>query len=270
MQRFFCFSLVSSIRSTLSVALLFAAATSAYAIITRHDVDDSKFLKLGSEFRDSICNLNINPKVPDCMATFLNKRWVITAAHCAALIDEKIKKGARHDVEFKGKFFEVNRVHLHPQYVNTRSVQDIALIELKTDVPDVKPIAILTDAFIMRETIFVAGYGDKGTGITGPAGNDGKLRAGTNLLQGVSTEWVRFVFDAPESRDVTALEAISGPGDSGGPAMVKRGNNYFLVGISSRQSTRATGGKEGLYGVTEFYTRVSSYQDWISKTLSET
>ena len=36
--------------------------------------------------------------------------------------------------------------------------------------------------------------------------------------------------------------------------------------MSSGQDTRATEGREGLYGVTEFYTRVSSYLDWIDDT----
>jgi Trypsin len=227
------------------VCFLFSFALPANAIIVRHDVDETKYFELGEDFRALICNLNVNPKVPDCMATFLSKRWIITAAHCAVLIDEKMKKGAPHEIEFQSAFFGVEKVYLHPGYVNTRSVQDIALIKLKADVPRTKAVSVLTDPFQMRETIFVAGYGDTGTGKTGPTGNDRKLRAGTNRIDSISTEWVRFLFDAPESPNTTELEAISGPGDSGGPALVERGNKYFLVGISSRQSTRATGGKEG-------------------------
>lgn len=40
-------------------------------------------------------------------------------------------------------------------------------------------------------------------------------------------------------------------------------------GISSGQSTSATGGLEGRYGVTESYTRVSIYRDWIDATLRD-
>ena len=43
----------------------------------------------------------------------------------------------------------------------------------------------------------------------------------------------------------------------------------MLVGVSSGQSTRATGGREGRYGVTEYYVRVSSYLDWIEQTIEK-
>jgi len=36
-----------------------------------------------------------------------------------------------------------------------------------------------------------------------------------------------------------------------------------IAGISSGQSTRATDGHPGRYGVTEYYTRVSRYVAWI-------
>lgn len=75
------------------------------------------------------------------------------------------------------------------------------------------------------------------------------------------------LIDSPESDKVTKLEGISGPGDSSGPAFIQMGETYALAGISSAQSTRATGGVEGLYGVTEYYTRVSSYVDWIEGTI---
>jgi secreted trypsin-like serine protease len=249
--------------------LTLAAALPANAIITRHDVADEKFLALGREFRDSICNLNVTPKVPDCMATFLNKRWIITAGHCAEVVTARMNKSGRHEIEFRGELFEVEKVYLHPRYVNDRSIEDIALIKLRVPVPRVQAIEVLSGPLYMNEPLVVAGYGDIGTGKTGPAGNDAKLRAGTNVIDRVSDQWVRFRFDAPESPNATDLEAISGPGDSGGPALVRRSGKYFIVGISSRQSTAATNGREGLYGVTEFYAHAPTYNAWISTTLKE-
>jgi len=55
--------------------------------------------------------------------------------------------------------------------------------------------------------------------------------------------------------------------DSGGPAYHEAGGVSYVVEVSSCQSTRATGGREGMYGVTEFYTRVSSYVGWIAETV---
>lgn len=65
------------------------------------------------------------------------------------------------------------------------------------------------------------------------------------------------------------LELGCGPGDSSGPAFIRKGNDYFIAGISSGQSTSATGGREGVYGVTEYYTRVSTYIGWIEETISK-
>lgn len=237
------------------------------AIIIRHDVADDRYLTFGRGFRDSICHLNVNPKVPDCMATFVAKRWIITAAHCAELVAARMKKTGRHDIDFRGKLIEVEKVYLHPQYLSTRSVEDVALIKLREKGADARPIPLFTERLIMHEPIIVVGYGDFGTGISGPVANDAKLRAGTNTLDRISDEWLRFRFDAPQDPGVADLEAISGPGDSGGPLFVTRQGRHYIAGISSRQSTAATGGREGLYGVTELYARTATYHSWIVETL---
>ena len=111
-----------------------------------------------------------------------------------------------------------------------------------------------------------AGRGHSGDGLTGPDVRDGRLRAATNRIEAVRQNWLTFLFDAPPTG--TDLEGISGPGDSGGPAFMMVGGTTYLVGISSGQDSRATG-KEGVYGVTEYYVRVSSYADWIRKTMAE-
>lgn len=61
------------------------------------------------------------------------------------------------------------------------------------------------------------------------------------------------------------LEGISGPGDSGGPAFLEIDGVIFLAGVSSWQDNRAQGGRQGVYGVLEYYARVSSYVGWIDE-----
>jgi secreted trypsin-like serine protease len=63
------------------------------------------------------------------------------------------------------------------------------------------------------------------------------------------------------------LEGISGPGDSGGPALIGRNNELYIVGISSNQE--GEGHKKGTYGVIEYYTRISSYYNWLVKTMKQ-
>jgi secreted trypsin-like serine protease len=73
-----------------------------------------------------------------------------------------------------------------------------------------------------------------------------------------------FRFDAPPGG--TDLEGISGPGDSGGPALIERDGRWQVIGVSSGQDANATS-REGVYGVTEYYTRVSSYLSWLRAEL---
>jgi hypothetical protein len=69
-----------------------------------------------------------------------------------------------------------------------------------------------------------------------------------------------FTFDGPDSENVTQLEGISGPGDSGGGALIERDGRVYIAGVSCCQDHDGT---EGLYGVTEIYPRVSFYAAWI-------
>lgn len=99
----------------------------------------------------------------------------------------------------------------------------------------------------------------------GPVRRDRVLRATNNVVDRAVESFLVFDFDAPP--DGADLEGISGPGDSGGPAyLVKPDGTIFVAGVSSGQDSRKTG-KEGVYGVTEYYARVSSYAGWIDSVM---
>ncbi len=71
-------------------------------------------------------------------------------------------------------------------------------------------------------------------------------------------------FDNPGN--ATALEGISGGGDSGGPAFITTDSQLYVAGVSSFQ--RGDGHQEGTYGVREYYARVSSNVEWIETVIS--
>ena len=144
---------------------------------------------------------------------------------------------------------------------------DIALLELAAPVNGVTPIPFYDgkDEESGDRIVTFVGQGFSGDGVTGPVVRDGRRRAATNRIETVKKNWLIFLFDAPPGG--TDLEGISGPGDSGGPALMTLGKTTYLVGISSGQDDRATG-KEGVYGVTEYYLRVSSYAEWIRNTIA--
>lgn len=152
---------------------------------------------------------------------------------------------------------------------------DIALIQLNQSVCDIPPLTLYSDFDEAEHDLTFVGWGDYGNGITGVEGADGQLRTATNRIEQVDDQWLIFQFDEPPN--AMQLEGISGPGDSGGPALIKTAKGLQVAGISSTQCSEAEyyqrdnwqefEGEEGIYGVWEYYTRVSKYISCIQSTI---
>lgn len=249
---------------TLVVLTLIGAAASP--IITRHDRNDSEYLELGRQFEEVLVHMNLespgNP--PDGEGTLIAPLWVLTAAH----VGVDVEPG--HRLTIAGRQYEAEATFAHSEWDDGAS-DDIALIKLATPVEDVDPAHLYRSQDEVGRVATVVGRGDFGTGETGPVGNDRKVRGATNKVDGANERLLWWRFDAPgdNTGNASELEGISGPGDSGGPAFVEIDGVKYLLGVSSAQSTRATGGREGVYGVTEYYVRVSSYVEWIEKIIHD-
>lgn len=233
-------------------------------IITRHDKDDADFIELAKRFQKVMCHLNL----PDCEGTIIDDNWAVSAAHCSIEIQEKLKRGEKHFVIINEMEFEVDRVIIHRKWKKDEAY-DIALLHFKG-----KPIGIMHAELYktedeMDKIVYMVGKGDKGDGLIGINGNDGILRAATNKVEEATDYWLKWTFDNPDTQSnyLTEYEGISGPGDSGGPAFILRGEKIYIAGISSGQSTKNSGGIEGVYGVKEYYTRVSQYIKWIERKI---
>lgn len=83
-------------------------------------------------------------------------------------------------------------------------------------------------------------------------------------MHGADDLWLEFVFCSPDDPEVTEREGISGDGDSGGPALVATPTGLSVAGVSSWQD--ADDPNVGFYGVHEYYTRVSSYTEFLDET----
>lgn len=233
-------------------------------IVTRHDTPDEAYVAFADEL--PVTAAIVRYSTTDVAGTLITPRWIASAAHVA----ETVEPGQQL-LTIRDDSVEVAEVVLHPGWVKDGRPEDIALIRLTEPIADVRPVALYPRRDEQNQEVIVVGNGDFGTGRTGPKGNDGRMRAGTNLVDAATESYLTWVFDDPRTRPAraTRLEAISGPGDSGGPAFIREGSTYYLAGISSGQSTDATGGKEGYYGVTEYYTRVSTYLEWIRDVTAE-
>lgn len=226
-------------------------------IVIRHDRDPARYLIDPTEY----------PAVfevfkGDGMGTVIASEWALTAAHVA----ESLVDTDGHEVIIDGQPRRIERVVLHPSWNGGSPRYDAALLHFSPPVSASLPIAPYREADEMGQTVVFVGTGDFGTGLTGGVTRDETWRAATNRVADVSERHVVFVFDPPDSDDVTDLEGISGPGDSGGPALVTRDGELMTLGISSAGS-EPDGQAPGTYGSREFYTRVSAITDWLDSVV---
>ncbi|NKB90289.1 MAG: trypsin-like serine protease [Acidobacteria bacterium] len=242
---------------SLLLVIAFAFTLPFGSIVMRHDVEDARYLELGARYSDSFVRLDAG------CGTFIRSNWILTAAHVAQ--SERVGDSVSVD----GIRYPIARKILHPGFSMSGGaiIHDIALIELSEPVPEIQP-ALLYSASdeLGREIVFV-GTGWAGTGVRGMANDaiirDRRLRGAQNRVDGSKPGYLQFTFDAPESGNALPLEGISGPGDSGGPALWVHGDGRtYVLGVSSHQN-RQGAKNEGMYGVVEYYARVSEYRDWI-------
>lgn len=235
-------------------------------IIIRHDKNDVDYQNLAKQFEKKICHLNLGKNVPDGAGTLIHTNWVLTAAHCAIEIQDKLVRDENHFVTIADEQHQVDKVIIHENWADNEAY-DIALLHITQASTKGETVKIYTGKDELNKVVYVVGMGDTGNGANGITGNDSKLRAATNKVDEATDFWLKWTFDNPETNPdkATELEGISGPGDSGGPAFIINHGDIYIVGISSGQSTRNSNGKEGVYGVLEYYTRVSMYVDWIEK-----
>jgi hypothetical protein len=244
------------------------------AIIIRHDRADEDHRTLGQRFID----VHVETRVPgrdgatgpigNGMGTLIAPTWILTAAHVARNFAHGYpgnRSTGDHFVTIDGSDYRVARVVLHPDYVRRPSRQaDIALIELAEGVANHRYAELYRESDEVGQEVIFVGSGDFGTDQTGPTRRDRRLRAATNRVDRADSRTLYFTFHSPDSENVTELEGISGPGDSGGGALIERDGRVYIAGVSCCQDHDGT---EGLYGVTEIYPRVSFYAAWIDQVM---
>jgi len=230
-------------------------AFSSNAIVTRHDVSDESYYATPSDFPSLATLYNIGVH-----GTLIHPQWVVTAAHAVFCMNpgQQIKVG--------NEIVTISNRYSHPDY-QLGDEHDLALLKLESSITTVKPAEIYRNNDEKGKIAWFIGAGGTGSGINGETinyrENNGKLRKAQNKI--VNTTDTDLVFKFEKGPKGEPLEGVSGNGDSGGPAYIRNGDTYELLGVSSRADSWFY--DVGEYGVTELYTRISSYKNWIDQVI---
>lgn len=233
--------------------LSFFNAYMVQAIVIRHDVDDTKYQELATQYRSSITYND------GCVGTVIDSLWVLTAAHCVTPIEER-----PFYIEHMDKKYPVESTSIHPKNTPDTNNYDMALLRLKWPMKDFRPALLYPYSNELGKQVTFVGNGNFGNGLNGITNTKAILRAATNTITDTSQSQLSFIFNKPEN--ALELEGISGPHDSGGPAFIEKNGKLFIAGVSSWQDNQ---GVEGIYGVTEHYARVSTQRQWINNVLQK-
>ena len=226
-----------------------------------------------------------------CGGSIINKRYVVTAAHCihtggaapgpAAMRVTVGEHNVCDGVNEGGKQMRVEKVIVHPgwqpnhQDQSRKMANDIAVLKLASDIKfskTVAPICLPTDAksTFVGEKATISGWG--GTVGYKPGTRPENQKTACGLKEGsvkvVDSKDRKCVGmtgsqNTPAGDAATRLCAHSDAtdtcqGDSGGPLAVTQAGKFVLAGVVSY----GAGCRGGLPGV---YARVTHYLDWLNK-----
>jgi hypothetical protein len=221
---------------------------------------DSKYIEYGTKFnyvgRVLIKKNNDEEQYSGSCVAHKDK-VIITAAH---LFNEY--KTAL--LFINNKLIPIDKIVIYQDYEYNKFAQhDIAICFLKNDIGLEWYPELYADIDETGKLCSLSGFGSTGTFLNGVSKAGGTKRAGSNHIDIVDPH---MIFCSPsEKNNRTSLEFLIAPGDSGGGLFI--GNK--LAGIHSFVIENKINKGKSKYGAISAHTRISTYKNWIEKTILE-
>ncbi|GAA0615686.1 serine protease [Kutzneria viridogrisea] len=188
-----------------------------------------------------------------CGASLISAQWLVTAGHCAQQDASAyaVRIGS-NDRTSGGTYARITEVVVHPDFDNSRLNNDIALLHLDRAASQA-PVQIGSTPQ-PGSTVRMLGWGAENPNGQGSPRRLKQVELG--VLDSERCSWWgdmtgKLCFDG--KRNASACH-----GDSGGPAIVKSGSGWALVGATS-------GGQDPCGTSENIYTDVSAYSSWIGQ-----
>lgn len=223
------------------LALLLAAAT----IDGQHE--DAAYLEYGKAFADH--TVEVRSDTAAGTGVLIADHWALTAAHVVS---------GQTGIKVDGKI--TDRVVVCGEWNHgSFNRNDIALVRTFSSHSRASYPPLADGGESVGDRVSLAGYGMTGLIGDDKRHSDGKLRAGTQLIDRLDDEAIFCTLQAGSS----PLEFGIAPGDSGGP-MFLRGR---VAGIHSALITRRSRDGDAITRES-VHTRVSRHAGWIRSVLS--